>query len=124
MGILSLLLRPSFGAKPKSVRFFRVTAPGWLGGDGSAGNPLTGPETSDVTFTVVVAGTFYWSAVVSSSESPPPTYSVKKNGSVISSGTIGVATLLSGNTSVAVNDTIRFETGAVINGGNLQVWIV
>lgn len=120
MGILSLLLRPSFGAKPKSVRFFRVTSPGWLGGDGFAGNPLTGPGTSDVTFTAKVSGTFYWSASIGTGEQAY-SYSIKKNGSVIASGS---ALQLNGNTSVAVNDTIRFETGADMTGGNLQVWIV
>ena len=120
MGILSLLMRPSFGAKPKSVRVFRITSPGWLEGDGTAASPLAGPTTSDVTFTAKVSGTFYWSASIGTGEQAY-SYSIKKNGSVIASGS---ALQLNGNTSVAVNATIRFETGADMTGGNLQVWIV
>ena len=120
MGILSLLMRPSFGGKPRSQRFFRVTSPGWLEGDGSAGAPLAGPTTSDVTFTAKVSGAFYWSASIGTGEQAY-SYSIKKNGSVIASGS---ALQLNGNTSVSVSDTIRFETGADMSGGNLQVWIV
>lgn len=109
-----LLLRPSQGVPKAPDRIQPITASGWSG-LAVEYDPLTGPATSDVTFTVGVAGTFRLAGYTQTG------WTVRKNGTVLHSE---ANSFPYGTVAVAVGDLIRLTSSSGnFAAGDIEVWI-
>lgn len=109
-----LLLRPSQGVPKAPDRIQPITASGWSG-LAVEYDPLTGPATSDVTFTVGVAGRFLLAGYTQTG------WTVRKNGTVLHSE---ASSFPYADVIVAVGDLIRLTSqSGDFAAGDIEVWI-